>query len=505
MQLKDPVVMKGIMKRFPGVVAVNGVDFDLREGEIHALIGENGAGKTTLMNVLYGLYQPDGGEIYIYGDKVSFSSPRDAIKLGIGMIHQHFMLIPSLTVVENVILGYEGVREVEPLPLNKSAKKIRELSERYGLKVDPQAKIWQLSVGEQQRVEILKALYRNARILILDEPTSVLTPEEVERLASTLRTLTKEGVSIIFITHKIKEALKVSDRITVLRRGQVTGTLTTNEADEEAISHLMIGKRLGKISTIKGERKDKVLELKGIHALNDKGLLALKDVSLEVMGGEILGIAGVSGNGQRELAEVVMGLRTPLKGDVVVDGVRVNGYSTGKVRRLGVGYIPEDRKNSGVVLNFTVAENIILGDEENPFISRNGFLNYNFIDKRAREAIYYYNIVTDSPWRSAKTLSGGNLQKLIVAREFSRRLKLLVASHPTMGLDIAATHYIREKLQEKKKDGVGILLISEDLDELLMLSDRIAVMYEGKIMGVVDPKKTDVREIGLMMAGVTPS
>jgi len=493
------VLMKSIVKSFPGILANDNIDFDLRVGEIHCLIGENGAGKSTLMNILDGLYAPDDGEIFIYGKGVKFHSPRDAINEGVGMIHQHFMLIPNLTVIENIILGFEGSKYIS---LRKSAKKISEFSSKYGLKIDPYAKVWHLSVGEQQRVEIIKTLYRNAKILILDEPTSVLTPEEVDNVFKILKQLTTEGRSIIFITHKIREALRIGDRITVLRKGKVVGTIDKKEADENVISEMMVGKKLTRIEVSKAELGSKVLELRNVYALNDNKILALRDVSLDVRSGEILGVAGVSGNGQKELAEVIMGLRNRTKGELFINGTLTNKPSPDKMREMGVGYISEDRLNDSVILNFTNAENMILDKIDSWPYSQRGILKINPIDKHARELIYAYDIQTDSPWKPTKTLSGGNIQKLSISRELSRKLKLLIASHPTMGLDIAATQYVREKIVEKKKAGCAILLISEDLDELLSLSDRIAVIYEGSIMRIFESEKADLKEIGLLMAGI---
>ena len=493
------VIMNGIVKMFPGVLANDNIDFDLKNREIHSLIGENGAGKSTLMNILYGLYTPDKGEIFIHGEKIKFHSPHDAINNGIGMIHQTFMLIPNLTVVENIILGFE---ESNHISLNKSAKKIDELSSKYGFKIDPYAKVWHLSVGEQQRVEIIKTLYRNAKILILDEPTSVLTPEEADNLFIILKQLTTEDRSIIFITHKIREALKISDRITILRKGKVVGTLDKKEANKNVISEMMIGQRVTEITSPKVELGKKVLELKNVHALNDNKITALKDFSLYIKSGEILGIAGVSGNGQKELAEVIIGIREKNKGELLIDGIPIKNPSPRKMRGMGVGYIPEDRFNDGVILNFTNAENLILDKIDIWPYSKNGILQINSIDENARELINNYDIQTDSPSKHTRTLSGGNIQKLLIARELSSKSKLLIASHPTMGLDIAATQYVREKIVKAKEDGCAVLLISEDLDEILALSDRIAVIYEGSIMGIFENGKAHLKEIGLLMAGV---
>jgi len=506
------VEMRGIVKKFPGVIANNHVNFEVRAGEIHALLGENGAGKTTLMNVLYGLYQPDEGEIYVRGKKVNIKSPKDAIELGIGMVHQHFMLVPPMSVTENIILGLKSPKEPF-LDLENAEKKILELSQRYGLKVDPKAKIWQLSVGEQQRVEILKALYRGAEIFILDEPTAVLTPQEVDQLFETVKKMTKEGRSIIFITHKLREVLAVSDRITVLRQGKVMGTLSIKEATREKLAEMMVGREVVfEVEKVKTKLGKEVLQVKDLHALSDKGIPALKGVSFSIREGEILGVAGVSGNGQRELSEVITGLRKATKGQVIVMGKDVTNRSPAEIIEAGVGHIPEDRLGMGLIMDFSLKENVILEMHSKPpfangwFLNKLGikscwFLNAPEIDKFADKLISEFNIVAPSREVPAKNLSGGNLQKLILAREISRRPKVLIACQPTRGLDVGATEYIRKKLLEEAQKGVAILLISEDLDEVLMMSDRIAVMYEGQIMDIVPPD-TDIRKIGLLMAGV---
>jgi simple sugar transport system ATP-binding protein len=503
--------MRGITKRFPGVLANDHIDFEIRAGEIHALLGENGAGKTTLMNILYGLYQPDEGQILIRGKPVTIRSPKDAIDLGIGMIHQHFMLVDPLTVTENVILGLRSSREPF-LDLEVAEKRIIELSKRYGLKVDPKARIEQLSVGERQRVEIIKALYRGAQILILDEPTAVLTPPEVKELMKMMKKMAKEGLAVIpFITHKLPEVMEVSDRVTVLRRGKVVATLCTKRTNKGDLAKKMVGRQIYfGVKRRKVKQGKVVLSVKDLEALNDKGLPALRKVSFDVHEREILGIAGVSGNGQRELAEVITGLRKATGGKVIILGKDVTNKSPKEITAQGVGHIPEDRVGTGLIMNFTVAENLILGSQsEPPFVNRwflpfnkRWFLDKNEINRYADQLIKEYDIKTPSRDTPARNLSGGNLQKLILARELSRKPKLLIANQPTRGLDVGATEFIQSKLEEQKEKGTAILLISEDLDEIMCLSDRIAVMYEGQIVGIVPAEKAKIKDIGLMMAGV---
>lgn len=503
--------MKGIVKNFPGVLANDHVDFEIKAGEIHALLGENGAGKTTLMNVLYGLYQPDEGEILIRGKRVTIRSPKDAIDLGIGMIHQHFMLVDPLTVTENVVLGLKSSKEPF-LELDAAEKRIMELSNRYGLKVDPKAKIEQLSVGERQRVEIIKALYRGAQILILDEPTAVLTPPEVKEMMKMIKRMAKEGLAVIpFITHKMPEVMAISDRVTVLRRGRVVEKISTKRTDERDLAKKMVGRQVYFGAKRKKVKKGKVvLEIKDLETLSDKGLPALKKVSFSVNEKEVVGIAGVSGNGQRELAEVITGLRKATGGKVNVLGKDLTNKPPKEITDQGVGHIPEDRLGMGLIMNFTVAENLILGSQsEPPFVNkwflpidRKWFLDKKEIEKHADQLIKEYDIKTPSKDTPARNLSGGNLQRVILARELSRKPKLLIANQPTRGLDVGATEFIQEKLEEQKEKGTAILLISEDLDEIMSLSDRIAVMYEGNIAGVVPAEKAKIKDIGLMMAGV---
>jgi ABC-type uncharacterized transport system ATPase subunit len=504
---QPPVVVKmvGITKRFPGVIANDNVNFEARKGEIHALVGENGAGKTTLMNILYGLYRPDAGEIYIRGKKVSIGSPKDAVDLKIGMIHQHFTLVPPFTVVQNVVLGLNFPKGI--LKIDQAEKKIAELSKKYGLKVDPRAQAWQLSVGEQQRVEILKSLYRGAEILILDEPTSVLTPLETRDLFRTLRSLAKAGATIVFISHKLDEVMEVSDRITVLRNGKCVATKRTSATNKEELARLMVGRKvIFRIKRPKVKLGKPLLEVKKLSALSDRKLPALKEISFSIREGEILGIAGVAGNGQRELAEVIAGIRKAIGGEVIIRGKDMTNRSPTEIIQAGVGRIPEDRIDLGLIMDLSVAENLVMETHQEFsnrafFLPKGILLDHAAINKYADRLISEFKVVTPSSEIPAKTLSGGNLQKLILARVLAQDPKILIASEPTRGLDVGATEYIRRKLLECKKRGAAILLISEDLEEILTLSDRIAVMYMGKVMGIIPARKAKIEQIGLMMAG----
>jgi len=494
------VQMVGITKRFPGVLANDGIDFDIKAGEIHALLGENGAGKTTLMSILSGLYRADAGEIYVRGQRVNLRSPRDAIDLGIGMVHQHFMLVEPHTVAENITLGLKRPRFF--LDTAGTERRIAELSKQYGLRVDPRARIWQLSVGEQQRVEILKMLYRGADILILDEPTAVLTPQEVEELFATLRRMAGEGQAVIFISHKLDEVMAISDRVTVLRQGKVVASANTAETSKEALARMMVGREvLFRVEKKPVELGQVVLRVEGLRALNDKGLPALKDISFTIREGEILGIAGVAGNGQRELAEVITGLRKATGGQIIISECDTTNCSPREVIRQQVSHVPEDRLGMGLVPNLAVSDNLILKSYREPPLARGPFLDRFSIRNFVARLIEAFHIATPTQETPVRLLSGGNLQRTILAREISISPRLMVAVHPARGLDIGATESVRNLLLEQRENGAAILLISEDLEELLALSDRIAVMYEGEIMGIVPAERADIAEIGLMMAG----
>ncbi len=498
------VRMRGIVKRFPGVVANDGIGFEARAGEVHAVLGENGAGKTTLMNILYGIYQPDEGEIFIRDREVKIGSPKDAIKQGIGMVHQHSMLIPSHTVAENIVLGSSAGFF---FPTRGVAARIEDLSERYGLKVRASDAVWQLSAGERQRVEIVKALYRKAQILILDEPTTMFTPLEAKQLFVALRHMASEGKAVILITHKLDEVMAVSDRVTVLRQGKVVATLKTSETEEGQLAQMMVGReaffRLEKRPVAKGEP---VLMVEGLQALNDRGLLALKDVSFIVRARENLGIAGVAGNGQRELVEVITGLRRATKGKVLLAEEEVTNLSPERILAKGVAHIPEDRLRMGIVSDMSVAENLILTRYRQPPYSRGLWLDHSHIKRHAGRLIADYGIATPSEDTPASSLSGGNIQRLILARELSENPRLIIAAHPTYGLDVSATEQIRQSLLNQREAGSAILLVSEDLEEIMSLSDRVAVMSEGEILGVLEIRPDEIdqlrEQIGLMMGGV---
>lgn len=496
--------MRGIVKRFPGVLACDAVDFDIRRGEVHALLGENGAGKSTLMKILYGLYTHDEGDVRMNGEPVAIRTPTDAINLGIGMIHQHFMLVDTLTVTENVALGLPSSRGAL-LDLDRVAARIRELSATYRLNVNPDAPVWTLAVGERQRVEIIKALYRGAALLILDEPTAVLTPQEVDDLFRILRRMTQDGHSLIFISHKLHEVLDISDRVTVLREGQRVGTVPAREMSRAELARMMVGR-----DVLLERQRDRVergavrLRLENVSALGVTGHEALRDVSLEVRAGEILGVAGVSGNGQRELAEVIAGLRAVTGGQVTIDGSDITGQSAGTRTAAGLAYIPEERMHDGVIREFSVSENLLLQDHTRPPYSRGIFLDFRRIAEHSRALVESFRVKTPSIETPTKSLSGGNIQKLILARELARSPHVLVAAQPTRGVDIGAMEYIHQRLLDQRAEGTATLLISEDLDEVLALSDRIAVMYEGKVMDVVAREQTNAEELGLLMAGVYP-
>jgi ABC-type uncharacterized transport system ATPase subunit len=496
------VEMRGIVKRFPGVLANDRVDFDVRGGEIHALLGENGAGKSTLMKVLYGMYSPDQGEILVDGRPVRFRSPLDAIAQGIGMIHQHFMLVPTLSVAENVALGLRSSRRVT-LDLDVVSKRVAELSERYRLRVNPAEKVWRLSVGEQQRVEILKALYRGADLLVLDEPTAVLTPQDSQELFRTLRKMTEQGHAVVFISHKLPEVLSLSGRATVLRDGRVVGTVRTEDVSQRDLACLMVGREVTlRVAHPHVEAGAVRLALENVWARSDRATPALCGVTLEIRSGEILGIAGVSGNGQRELAEVISGLRQIEEGTIKLDGTDMTGASPAQMIDCGLGCIPEERMIDGAVQEFSVAENLILKDHAREPYSRGAFMRFRVIEERSQDLIKSFDVKTPSLQTALGSLSGGNIQKLILAREISRNPLVLIAAQPTRGLDIGATEYVHRRLVGQREAGTATLLISEDLDEIISLSDRIAVIYEGRIMGIVARVEARAERLGAMMAGL---
>ena len=499
----QPIVeMRGIVKRFPGVVANAGVDFDLRPGEVHALLGENGAGKSTLMNVLYGLYPPDAGEIWLFGERVTFNSAADAIARGLGMVHQHFMLVKPFIVAENIVLGQRSPRE--PLLENPRAvhRRLTALSDQYGLAIDPAAEVWTLSVGEQQRVEILKALYRGAKVLILDEPTAVLTPQEVRGLLDILCRLVGEGKSIVFISHKLGEVLAASTRITVLRDGKVVGAVPTHQTDEHGLACMMVGREVVlRVTKGPAHPQEPRLVIQDLHAANDRGLPALRGVNLEVRAGEILGIAGVAGNGQTELEEVIAGLRQPTAGHISICGQDTTHARPHSLGAAGLAHIPSDRYRMGLLRDFSVAENLVLERIGDPPFTRRGWLDRKAIAGHARAQVAAYDVRTPSVDTLACNLSGGNAQKMVLARELARCPQVLLAAQPTRGLDVSAIEFVHHKLIEQRDAGLAVLLISTELDEILALSDRIVVMYEGQIVGVVEAKDADVNRIGLMMAG----
>jgi simple sugar transport system ATP-binding protein len=497
----EKMEMIDISKRFPGVLANDHVNFDVKTGEVHSLLGENGAGKSTLMRQLYGLYRPNVGKILINGQEMNFHSPEDAIQAGVGMIHQHFMLVPSLTVVENVALGLKSSRGFL-LDLEKVEKRIRILCDQYGMKIDPQAYLWQLAVGEQQRVEILKALYRGAALLILDEPTAVLTPQEVDDLFGIFRQMAKDGHALIFISHKLHEVLAISTRITVLRDGRVVGQRDNCDVTKSELAEMMVGRPI----ILQYERplpeKGAVrLQVEDLHVKGDRGSDALRGVSFSVQAGEILGLAGVSGNGQRELAEALAGMRPVREGKITLDGKDVTHANPGEHIQTGQSYIPEERMKEGAIKEFSVADNYILEDHGKKPYSNATFLNFKTINLKTRQAVELYNVKTPTINTPLKNLSGGNIQKLIMARELLRKPKVLIAAQPTRGVDIGASEYIHKRLLEQRLKGTATLLISEDLDEIRALSDRIAVIYEGRIVGIVDGRTATTKQLGLMMAG----
>jgi len=493
--------MRGITKRFPGVVANDHIDLELQEGEVLALLGENGAGKSTLMNVLIGLYRQDEGEIYLRGERVEIHSPSDSANLGIGMVHQNFKLVRTMTVAENIILGLKDLPFVPNI--REISEKIRSLSERYHLKVDPLAYIWQLSVGEQQRVEILKLIYRGAQILILDEPTAVLTPQESTELEGILKILTSEGKSAIFITHKMDEVMVFSDRVLVLQKGKLIALRSTSGTSPQELARLMVGRDvLFRLEKEPCQPGDVVLEVRNVKISDDRGLPALKDISLKIRGGEILGIAGVAGNGQGHLAEVVTGLKRPQEGQIILNGHDVTRSSSLEMIRSGVSYIPADRIGMGTVENMAVADNLVMKGYRKEPISIKGILNPKQITEFAQRMINLFRITTPTPATRIKFLSGGNIQKTILAREIDACNGLLVAVYPSRGLDVGATESVRKMLLAQRQQGRAVLLISEDLDELTSISDRISIMFDGRIMGTISSDEAEDEMLGLMMAGI---
>jgi ABC-type uncharacterized transport system ATPase subunit len=499
------ISMKGISKRFPGVLANDDVNLEVQPGEIHALLGENGAGKSTLMNILSGLYHPDAGEIRVDGKRINLRSTRDAIEAGIGMVHQHFSLVDVFSVIENVVIGLDlpGIK----LDLQKVENTVLEMGENYGLRVDPQAKIWQLSVGEQQRVEIIKMLYRNARLLILDEPTAVLTPQEADELADILHEMAKSGRSVLYISHKLQEVLRVADRITIMRKGRKVATVNVEDVDEKELTRLMIGSEiLPRVE--KGPQPSPgkmVLDVREITVEGNRGYDSVQCLSLQIREGEILGLAGVAGNGQRELAEAIVGLRPVKSGRIEVDSEPITNLSPRAIINKGVSLIPENCIEMGLVPNLNLYENAILKNYKQPPISRGLFLDRLKIQNYAEELVQDYKIQMAAAEEPVWKMSGGNLQRLLLGREISNHPRILIAANPTRGLDIQAAMEIRKMLIEQRNQGAVILLISEDLDEILNIADRIAVMFAGNIIGIRDKGAADIEDIGLMMMGSLPS
>ncbi len=498
--------MRGITKYFPGVIANSDVDFDVRYGEVHTLLGENGAGKSTLVKILFGLYQADKGELFLRGEPMKIGSPSDAISSRIGMIHQHFMLVPTLTVAENVALGMPSTRR--PLTdLEKVSERISEISKEHGLAVDPGETVAHLSVGERQRVEIIKALYRDAELLVLDEPTAVLTPKEVDDLFVILRRMADNGRGLIFISHKLREVMSLSDRITVLRNGQVVGATTPDQTNRQELAQMMVGRAVRLTPDLPpNEVKESRLSLTNLSVKNDSDSIAVDNVSFEVRAGEILGIAGVSGNGQREIAEAIAGLR-PVEpgGSIELNGSDVTENDTRTRRDQGLGFIPEERVPDGAIPEFTVSENLILVDHQTDEFVNRGLFSFDKISEHNSKLVSDFDVKTPNIETPTSSLSGGNIQKVILARELSASPTVLLACQPTRGVDIGAAEYIHNRLIEQREMGTATLLISEDLDEVLGLSDRIAVMYEGQVIAIVDGEDAERNQVGLLMAGITES
>lgn len=494
--------MLNIRKEFPGIVANDNITLQLKKGEIHALLGENGAGKSTLMNVLFGLYQPEQGEIRVKGKKVNITNPNIANDLGIGMVHQHFMLVEPFTVTQNIVLGKEPKNKFGMIDIQKARKEIKELSDRYGLKVDPDAKISDISVGMQQRVEILKTLYRGAEVLIFDEPTAVLTPQEISELLDIMRSLVKEGKSIILITHKLKEIMEVCDRCTVIRKGKGIGTVNVSETNVNELASLMVGREVHFKTEKKEARPGKtVLKIEDLYVKDKRKVDIVKGLDLEVRAGEIVGIAGVDGNGQSELIEAITGLTKVSSGSIKVNDKEIANLSPRKITENGVGHIPQDRHKFGLVLDYSIGENIVLQTYYKKPYSKAKVLNYKEIFRKAQSIIDEYDVRTPSVYTKARALSGGNQQKAIIGREIDRSPDLLIAAQPTRGLDVGAIEFIHNKLVEERDKGRAVLLVSFELDEIMDVSDRIAVMFDGKIVAIVKPEDTNEQELGLLMAG----
>lgn len=498
-----PVVveMRGVTKRFSGMVANDAISLQLHKGEIHALLGENGAGKSTLMNILFGLYQPDEGEIWVNGRQEAIDGPNKAIELGIGMVHQHFKLVHPFTVAENIILGSEP-RKGLATDIKKAAAEVERLSKLYGLQVDPYARIEDISVGMQQRVEILKTLYRGAEIIIFDEPTAVLTPQEIEELMEIMRNLIKQGKSIILITHKLKEIMAVSDRVTIIRRGKVVGSVVTAETNPTALAEAMVGRNVSfDIEKASSKVGESVLIVDKVSMRDSRGVRALDEISFEVKSGEILGVAGVDGNGQSELLQALTGLHRVDAGRITLKGQDITNHKPRSIGEAGLSLIPEDRHKHGLVLDFTLRENMVLNSYFKPPYNRNGFIQEQAMEEQAKRLIADFDVRATGTDAKARSLSGGNQQKAIIARELDKNPDLLIAAQPTRGLDVGAIEFIHKRLMEQRNNGKAVLLVSFELEEILKLSDRIIVLYEGRVVGEVRPEETNDQELGLMMAG----